>query len=425
MNPRWSLPFSFFLSLKYLRPQRNFVFLITILSIVGVSLGVATLVVVVAVMTGYDVRMRETVLGFEPHLTVQQRRPIDDWPTVLSTLRANPEVTDAAPFTFGQLVLDVDRQLRAVSVQGLDPKPGPILDRLQHLVREGSFDLSSDSLVIGSALARKMGIKVGDTVLLHSLANGRQLLDAQKTGQVPEDLIVPAELTVAGIFDSGRYTYDIQTLFIPLEVGQTLYNLQGGVHGLFAQVKDPYHADEVQTELRESIPLPLEIYTWMDRNRGKFEFIASNRLLIYVLVFMIVIVAGFSVMSTMVTVTSQKRREIGILKAVGARMDQIVGVFLGQGLAVGAIGSLCGLFVGLLVLSWREPLRQFVAGASRREIFSAEVYDFYGLPARLATTDLVVICGGALLACAFSALLPAYLAARMDSAQALRNQTSA
>jgi lipoprotein-releasing system permease protein len=208
-------------------------------------------------------------------------------------------------------------------------------------------------------------------------------------------------------------------------VGQTLYNLQGGVHGLFAQVKDPYHADEVQTELRESIPLPLEIYTWMDRNRGKFEFIASNRLLIYVLVFMIVIVAGFSVMSTMVTVTSQKRREIGILKAVGARMDQIVGVFLGQGLAVGAIGSLGGLFVGLLVLSWREPLRQFVAGASRREIFSAEVYDFYGLPARLATTDLVVICGGALLACAFSALLPAYLAARMDSAQALRNQTSA
>jgi lipoprotein-releasing system permease protein len=423
MNPRWSLPFSFFLSLKYLLPQRDFVFLITILSIVGVTLGVATLVTVVAVMTGYEVRMRETVLGFEPHLTVQQRRPIDDWPAVLSTLKANPGVTDAAPFTFGQLVLDVDRQLRAVSVQGLDPKPGPILDRLQHLVREGSFDLSSDSLVIGGALARKMGIKVGDRVLLHSLANGRQLLDAQKTGQVPEDLIVPAELTVAGIFDSGRYTYDIQTLFIPLEVGQTLYNLQGGVHGIFAQVKDPYHADEVQTELRESIPLPLEIYTWMDRNRGKFEFIASNRLLIYVLVFMIVIVAGFSVMSTMVTVTYQKRREIGILKAVGARMDQIVGVFLGQGLAVGAIGSLYGLVVGLWSLFRREEFLRFIARLSRREIFAAEVYDFYDLPARLAATDIVVICGGAVLTCAFSTLLPAYLAARLDAARALRNQS--
>jgi lipoprotein-releasing system permease protein len=270
-----------------------------------------------------------------------------------------------------------------------------------------------------------MGIKLGDMVILHSLANGRQLLDAQKTGKTPENLIVPAELTVAGIFDSGRYTYDIQMIFIPLQVGQTLYGLQGGVHGLFAQVKDPYRANEVRDVLRESIPPPLEVYSWTEQNRAKFEFIASNRMLIYILVFMIIIVAAFSVMSTMITVTSQKRREIGIMKAVGAGMDQIVHVFLGQGLAVGAIGSLAGLLLALVVLSWREPLRKLIAQVSHQEVFSAKIYEFYDVPAKLAATDLLVICGGAFLACAFSALLPAYLAARLDAARALRNETAA
>jgi len=426
MPPRWSLPFSFFLSLRYLRPKRNFVSLITILSIVGVALGVQVLVFVVAIMTGYDTRMRETVLGFEPHLDVQQHRPIEDWPAVLDKLRANPEVTDAAPFTRGQLVLDVDRQLRAVRVQGLEPQPGPILERLQRLVRkgDGEFDLSGDTVVVGRALARMMGIAVGDTVILHSLANGQQLLDAQKTGKPAEDLIVPAELTVAGIFDSGRYSYDVQTVFIPLQTGQSLYSLQGGVHGLIAQVRDPYHVNLVRDQLRQTIPAPLQVSSWMDRNQGKFEFIASNRLLIYFLMFMIVIVAGFSIMNTMITVTTQKRREIGIIKAVGARMDQIVNVFLGQGLAVGAIGTFSGLVIGILLLAFRQPLRELLAQMTQREIFSAEVYDFYDLPARLATTDLVVICGGAFFACAFSSLLPAYLAARLDAARALRNESS-
>lgn len=256
------------------------------------------------------------------------------------------------------------------------------------------------------------------------MANGRQLLEAQKTGKVPENLIIPAELTVAGIFDSGRYSYDIQTIFIPLQVGQTLYTLQGGVHGLIAQVKNPYKANEVRDVLRDSIPAPLEVYSWLDRNRAKFEFIASNRLLIYLLMFMIVIVAGFSIMNTMITVTSQKRREIGIIKAVGAGMDQIVRVFLGQGLAVGAIGTMLGLLTGITLLTFRQPLLEFVARVTHREIFAAEVYDFYGLPARLAATDLVVICGVAFMACAFSALLPAYLAARLDAARALRNESS-
>jgi len=418
------LPFSAALGLRYLRPKRDFVSLITILSIVGVALGVQILAFVVAIMTGYDTRMRETVLGFEPHLDVHQSGVLYDWEPVLEILRAHPEVTDAAPFSHGQVVLDVDRQLRVVRLQGLLPEPGPILDRLQLLVQEGEFDLSDDHVVIGRALAEKMGISLHDTVLLHSLANGRQLLDAHREGAPPTDLVVPAELTVVGIFDSGRHSYDSQTVFVPLEVGQTLYNLQWGVHGLMAQVKDPYEVDLVRDALLPVLEPPLNVTSWIDRNRAKFEFIATNRLLIYFLMFMIVIVAGFSIMNTMITVTSQKRREIGILKAVGARLDQLVGIFLTQGFAVGAIGSLLGLASGILLLAFRQDLRELLAVLTRREIFEAEVYDFYDLPAHLTATDLVVICGGAFLACSAAALIPAWLSARLDAARALRNESS-
>ncbi len=423
-SPRWSLPFSAFLSLRYLRPKRNFVSLITILSVIGVALGVQILAFVVAIMTGYDTRMRETVLGFEPHLDIQQNGVLYDWPELLETLRAHPDVVDAAPFSHGQVVLDIDRQLRVVRVQGLEPRPGPILDRLSLLLREGEFDLSDDNIVIGRALADKMGISLHDRVLLHSLANGRQLLEAQQEGRAPEDLVVPAELEVVGIFDSGRYSNDSQTVFIPLETGQALYNLQWGVHGLMAQVRDPYEAERVRDELLPSIAPPLNVSSWVDRNRAKFEFIATNRLLIYFLMFMIVVVAGFSIMNTMITVTTQKRREIGILKAVGARMDQLVSVFLNQGLAVGAIGAVAGLLSGVVLLAFRQNLRELLARITDREIFSAEVYDFYDLPARLTTMDIVVICGGAFVACAFSSLLPAYLAARLDAARALRNESA-
>jgi lipoprotein-releasing system permease protein len=176
--------------------------------------------------------------------------------------------------------------------------------------------------------------------------------------------------------------------------------------------------------LRKSIPPPLEVFSWTEQNRAKFEFIASNRMLIYILVFMIIVVAAFSVMSTMFTVTAQKRREIGIMKAVGAGMDQIVQVFLGQGLAVGAIGSFAGLILAMGVLAKREALRDLLAKVSHQEVFSAKIYEFYDVPAKLAATDLLVICGGAFFACAFSALLPAYLAARLDAARALRNETA-
>ncbi len=443
---------SLFLGLRYLRPKRNFVSLITAVSVVGVMLGVGLLTAVIAIMTGYSIKMRDTVLAFQPHLVVGHSGVLYDWTTVKEAAETHPEVVGVAPFSHGQIVLDFDRRLWVISVQGLYPEAlppdpedpeavenlPPIERRLYELIAEeevvvdgkkvmqrmGEFDLSDDYVVLGKALAKKMGIKLGDTVYVHSLANGREIFNAlREEGEEVEmtEYIPSIELTVTGIFDSGRQDYDEEFVFVPLEIGQVLYNLSYGVHGLMLHLEDPYRAEVVQEKLFEVIEPPLNVNTWMERNRAIFDMVAMERLIMYVLLSIIMVVAGFCIMNTMITVTTQKRKDIGLLKALGARMDQIIGVFMGQGFAVGILGSTLGIIGAFLFLTFRQSILYWTGNVWGIEVFSAEVYNFYELPAKLTTIDIVYITGGAFLACAFSSLIPAYFAARMDAARALRN----
>lgn len=422
---------SAFLALRYLRPKRSFVSVITMISVLGVLLGVWILAGVVAIMTGYGVKIRENVLGFEPHLIVQQEGVLYHWPEVVQRVREHPQVLVASPFSFGQVALDYERKLEVVAIQAVDPQPGPMQERLERLLDrdaegrlKGRFDLSGDYAVLGRALADHLGIEVGARIVLHSLANGRQLLQAQKSGEKPTELIFPVELEVVGIFDSGRHDYDREVLFVPLETGQRLYNLGPGAHGVAVQVKDPYAAAVVRQELARVLPEELTVTTWMERNREEFDLVSMERLVMYTLLLVIMVVAGFCMTNTMITVTTQKRREIGLIKAMGGRLNQIVGIFLAQGLTVGVLGVAGGLGVAMFFLALRQQVLEWLRRALGMEIFSAEVYDVYELPARITMVDLTVISASALLACGFASLFPAYLAARMDAAKALRNEST-
>jgi lipoprotein-releasing system permease protein len=428
-----------FLALRYLRPKRSFVSIITIISVLGVLLGVGILTGAVAIMTGHGEKIRKNVLGFEPHLTIQfephlnaeQGGVLYHWPEVVKKVQQNPAVIAAVPYSFGQVAMDYDHRLEVISLQGLEPEPGPLLERLERLLARdskgaprGQFDLSGNNVVVGKALAEHMDMKVGDSIVLYSLANGRQLLDAQRTGKKPSELIFPVELKVVGIFDSGRHLYDREVVFVPLEIGQRLYNLSTGAHGVAVLVKDPYAAGKVRDELAKVVPEPLTVITWMERNRQEFEMVSTERVVIYTILFVIMVVAGFSISNTMITITTQKRREIGLIKAMGARSDQIVRIFMIQGLIVGLLGVIAGLSSAMLFLVVRQDALELLRRVLGMEIFSAEIYDLYKLPARITMVDLTVISASALLACGFASLFPAYLAARMDAAKALRNESS-
>jgi len=443
VSTRYPLPlkksFSVFLSLRYLLPKRFFLLAITVLSTLGVSVGVTLLIVVIAIMTGFNIQMREAILGFEPHLVLKpEKGTIEDWWEEADEAREVPGVVDVAAMTQGQAVLDFNRRVWVVEMQGVEePEVSSDVEtqgiktfsgQYDTLIGRGvgEFDLSDDNIVIGSTLARGMGINLGDTVSLLSLANGRELLDSMNNNREPEPerMIQPAELTVVGIYDSGRQNYDDRIVFVPMMIGQYLYDLGGGADCINVLVEDPYQINDVKERLTKTFEGRLEVDSWIDRNKKLFDAVALERMMMFFLLFMIVVVAAFCIMNTMITVTTQRRREIGLMKAVGAKTGQIVGAFLGQGIIVGFLGTALGLVNAFIILIYRQEIVAGLATIQGSNMNSAALAPLYDLPARITVLDIMQISGAAFLTCALASLLPAFFAARLDAARALRNETT-
>ena len=255
---------------------------------------------------------------------------------------------------------------------------------------------------------------------MEELEKARKEPGNEKTMQELQEMILPADLLVTGIFKSGRYVYDSEFLLVPLHVGQELYGLGDDLHGLSVKTDDPYLAPQVKEELLSILPPHLNVSTWMELNKQIFDAIAMERNVMFFLLLFIVIVAAFGIMNTLITVTVQKTREIGIMKALGATTSQIVWIFLAQGMIVGFFGNITGLGLGMALVRWRNEVKDFLARALGIEVFPASVYQFSAIPAEVVPRDVAIICISAFVICSLAALIPAYSAARLDPVKALR-----
>jgi lipoprotein-releasing system permease protein len=234
------------------------------------------------------------------------------------------------------------------------------------------------------------------------------------------EMILPQELTVSGIFQTGRNDYDLEYLLVPLHVGQELYELGDGLHGLTIRTTDPNRVGQLQEQLLTQLPPPLQVLTWIDLNKPIFDAIQMERDVMFIILMFLIVIASFCVMNTLITVTVQKKREIGILKALGATASQIVWVFLAQGMVVGFFGNITGLALGMTLLHYRNEFKDWLSSVLHREIFSPGIYQFSKIPAELVTSDVVTICVSAFIICSVAALIPAWFAARLDPVKALR-----
>jgi lipoprotein-releasing system permease protein len=234
------------------------------------------------------------------------------------------------------------------------------------------------------------------------------------------DVILPKELTVTGIYETGHYIHDAEFLLVPIYVAQELYGLGDALHGITVKTDDPFRAAIVKQSIQRFLQPPEYVQTWQDMNKQYFEAIRLERNVMFFLLFFIVVVAAFGIMSTLITVTVQKRREIGIMKAIGANIWQIVWVFLGQGIVVGLFGTLTGLGLGMTLIRYRNEFSHWLASVLHVEIFPREVYQFSSIPAEVIPIDVVKICISAFIICSIAALIPAYFAARLDPVKALR-----
>jgi lipoprotein-releasing system permease protein len=426
------LPFSLFLALRYLKPKRTFLSIITLISVIGVMLGVMVLILVIAVMTGFDRELRQKVIDFDAHILVTSEDVMRDWRALKTKIDKTPGVIATAPYVQGPVIVEFHNRRLAPVIRGVDPQQEEKVIPLQKFIKMGKLDLEGESTVLGIELARKLGVSVGDKVTIYSPGNLGQVLDSikklenakgdeeKKAVDELRDVILPKELTVTGIFETGHYLHDSEFLLVPVYVGQELYGLEDALHGITVKTDNPYGAERVKQKIEQFLQPPEYAQTWIDMNRQYFEAVRLERTVMFFLLFFIVIVAAFGIMSTLITVTVQKRREIGIVKALGANLAQIIWIFLGQGTIVGLFGTLTGLGLGMTLIRYRNEFSHWLASTLHIEIFPREVYQFSSIPAEVVPHDVTIICISAFLICSFAALIPAYFAARLDPVESLR-----
>jgi lipoprotein-releasing system permease protein len=426
------LPFSLFLALRYLKPKRTFLSIITLISVLGVMLGVTVLILVISVMTGFDRELQRKVIDFDAHLLVSTEDVMRDWRDVTVKLRNTPGIVATAPFIQGPVIVEFENRRLAPMIRGIDPQQEEHVIPLRKFITQGALDLDGDNTVLGIELARKLQIAVGDKLTVYSPGNLNEILNGikklenakgaeeQKAIDQLREVILPKALKVTGIYETGHYLHDSEFLLVPIYVGQELYGLGDALHGITVKTDDPFRAAEVKAAVQSFLEPPEYVQTWQDMNKQYFEAIRLERNVMFFLLFFIVVVAAFGIMSTLITVTVQKRREIGIMKAIGANIWQIVWVFLGQGIVVGLFGTLTGLGLGMTLIRYRNEFSHWLARTLHIEIFPREIYQFSKIPAEVIPHDVAIICVSAFIICSFAALIPAYFAARLDPVKALR-----
>lgn len=409
-----TLPFSLFLALKYLKPKRSFLSVISVISAIGVLLGVAVLVIVLSVMSGFDDMWREKILGFDAHILISRQGIMEEPEKMAGRVEAISGVTAVTPCIQGLVFVQHDDMVYTPLMRGIDVEAEKRMSRLpQHMV-SGAFELGENEVILGRELARRLRLKVGDKLLVFS----PQTFVAKR-----DEIILPLEMRVAGIFEIGMWEYDVGFILLPLDVARELYGMESGAHALRVMTADPFQADGVAERISALLQNDyddLNVQTWMELNRQLFDALQVEKNMMFFLLIFIVLVAAFGITNSLIIVVVQKTKEIGLLKAVGFSSGSVMRVFLWQGWIQGMIGTVFGIALGLLVLHYRNAIMRAISAGLHMELFPRELYHLSEIPAHTSMTDLAVVALLSIVICTLAGLLPAWRAARLDPARALR-----
>ena len=411
--PMTRLPFELFLGLRYLKPKRTFVSVITLIALAGVTIGVWVLIVVIAVMSGFDRELREKLMGMHAHVTVTGGL-IQDSDGLTRTLLEQPRVKAASPYALSLVLVEFNRRVATPYLKGIDPKREITVSKLGEYIKEGSLDLNGDKAVIGRELAAEYGIYLGDKINVYSPRN------FEKRG---EEVYLPVELTVTGIFESGMFEYDAGLIFTSLQTAQDLYGISNAVHGIELMTDDPFKgAEEVAAHLNRILQPPLRAQTWAQLNQRLLGAIQVEKTTMFVILMLLIVVAAFCIMSTLITTTVQKTKEIGVLKALGASSGKLSRLVLIQGFIVGVLGVVIGTALGLITIRNLTLIQNFLTRVVGIDVFPKDIYNFAQIPAFLTLSDLLAIIISALAICTLGGVIPALWAAKLNPVDALRHE---
>src|SRR5262245_4716058 len=409
-------PFEWMLSLRYLRARRNdgFISVIAFFSFLGIVLGVANLIVVMAVMNGFRKELLDKILGLNGHLLVQPlETPLTDWDAVAQRISAVAGIRLAAPIVEGQALASSPFNSAGVLVRGIRSadlaKLGSVANNLRQGTLEG-FD-GGQGLAIGRRLSDQLSVRAGDNITLVA----------------PRGAVTPMGTTpriktykVAAVFEIGMSEYDGAIVFMPLPEAQLYFNRAGDVTAIEVYTTNPDRIDVFRKLVTEAANRPIFMIDWRQRNATFFNALQVERNVMFLILTLIILVAALNIISGLIMLVKDKGGDIAIMRTMGATQGAVMRIFLITGASIGVVGTIAGFLLGLVVCLNVESIRQFLSWLTNTELFSPELYFLSKLPADLDAGETTAVVVMALTLSLFATLYPSWRAARLDPVEALR-----
>ena len=411
------LPYEVYIGLRYTRAKRrnHFISLISVISMLGVALGVWALITVISVMNGFEMELRERFLSMAAHNTIQHiDDALADWPSVIARVKQHPRVVDAAPYVQTEAMLTRNKQVNGAIVRGILPGEEPKVAEIADKMVEGRLtDLHAGEfgIILGKDLARILGVITGDKVTLI----------APKVTITPVGILPRLKrFTVVGIFEVGMYEYDSAMAYIHMADAARLLRMGKNITGIRLKIDDVMSAPSVSRDLSMKLPPVFLISDWTRRHANLFKAIKTEKTVMFIILSLIVAVAAFNIVSTLVMVVTDKQSDIAVLRTIGASPRSIMVIFIVLGTIIGVVGTLVGAITGVWTALNVETVVPVIESLIGFKFLNPEVYYISELPSDMHWRDVVVISGIAFGLSIIATLYPAWRAARTQPAEALR-----
>jgi lipoprotein-releasing system permease protein len=407
-------PFERMVAFRYLRARRQegFISVIAIFSLLGIALGVATLIIVMSVMNGFRAELLGRILGLNGHLGVYGAQgPLPDYDNLAAQIAKIPNVTKVVPLVEGQIMATNEGRSSGALVRGLKPEDLKSGEIGRHM-RQGSIDeLGQDDVIIGTRMAQKLGLKVGDDITLISPQG-----NPTPFGTVPR---IKA-YHVVGLFELGMFEYDSSYVFMSLADAQAFFKTGNAVTSLEVFTPDPDQVNRVRRQLAETVGERGRTFDWQQANSGFFNAVQVERNVMFLILTLIIVVAAFNIISSMIMLVKDKGRDIAILRTMGATRGMVLRIFMLAGASVGVVGTVAGFLLGLGFADNIESIRQVLQHLTGTELFDPTIYFLSQLPAKVDPGEVMLVVGMGLALSFLATIYPSWRAARLDPVEALR-----
>ena len=420
------MSYELFISLRHLRAKRSqkFISLNTWISVGGVALGVMALIVVIAVMSGFGKDLRDKILGTNSHIVVTNitRTGMEDYEAIIEKVIKAEGVKAAAPFILNQVMLTYEGNAMGVVVRGLDPELEAGVSDLEKNLVQGSLEMLGGpakstgkprraGIILGKELARRLGVQRDDVVSMVAPASR----------VTPMGLIPKIKLfKVVGFFESGMFEYDSNLAFISIYSAQKFFSMKGKVSGIEIRVEDIEQADQVAAEIQQSLGFPYYARDWMQMNKNLFSALRLEKIVMFIILILIILVAAFNIVSTLFMVVMEKNKEIAIMKSMGASQSSIMKILSYQGVIIGITGTVIGCVGGFTVVPNLNEIVGFIENLFGITAFPRDVYYLDRLPSEIQYFDSFLIVVFSIVICFLASLYPAWRASRLDPVEGLR-----